>query len=159
MKVEIVGLHKADVLLALYNNAKFNGQGFASQPMMRVLANMAPPANREAAVAAIDRALGSHNCYFDYVDLGSGPRPIKADLSGFDFDPTLYDRDHGYTGYAAEIIGQLRSQYISQLSSEPAGSMAHLLSQIGLVFQNRSNPSTGNDRDYDSDNDSTLSNS
>lgn len=159
MKVEIGGLHKADVLLALYNNAKFNGQGFASQPMLRVLANMAPPANREAAVAAIDSLVGSHNGYFDYVNLGRGPRPIKVNLSEFDFDPTLYDRDHGSVGYAAEIIGQLRSQYISEQSNEPAVSMAHLLSQIGLVFQNISNSSTGNDRDYDSDNDSTLSNS
>ncbi len=53
------------------------------------------------------------------------------------------DRDHGYSDYAAEIISQLRAQYIIQLSSEPAGSMAHLLSQMGLVFQNRSNQNTG----------------
>lgn len=116
MKVEIVGLHKADVLLALYNNAKFAGKGFESQPMLKVMARMSPPGNREMAEKLIDEALENSSCYFDYIDLGAGPRPIQANLSGFDFDPAQYDNNHGTTGYAATIIEQLRSEYVSTIA-------------------------------------------
>jgi len=151
MKVEIVGLHKADVLLALYNNAKFAGKNFASQPMLKVMARMAPPGKREMAEKIIDEALDNNNCYLDYIDLGAGPRPIKANLSGFDFDPTQFDNNHGQDGYAAAIIDQLRAEYINQLQDEPKNSFAGLLSQIGFAFQAGANTRNS---DHSSDEDS-----
>jgi hypothetical protein len=45
--------------------------------------------------------------YFDYVDLGSGPRPLKVNLSGSEFDSSSYDEYHG-DGLAASIISNLR---------------------------------------------------
>ncbi len=107
MKINIIGLDKADVLLALYNNAKFNGSGFASQPMMKILASMAPPVKVEAARKEIEKCSKTGRYKFDYVDLGSGPRPIKVDLSGFEFDSSSYDQDHG-DGLAVTVISNLR---------------------------------------------------
>jgi len=37
-----------------------------------------------------------------------------VDLSHDDFDPFLYERDHGPAGYAANIIQNLRRQLSSQ---------------------------------------------
>lgn len=68
-RIMIIGLNKADVLLALYNNAKFAGPGFASQPMMQRMARMTRPAIYEKAEQAIN-AIENGNYYFDYIDLG-----------------------------------------------------------------------------------------
>lgn len=128
-------MHKADVLLALYNNAKYAGPGFASQPMMKIMYRMSHFGNAEAAQAAI----ASGQEYFDYIDLGAGPRPLKVRLSGFDFDSSSYDRDHSHDGYAGEVIDQLRTTMIEQLQEAPKDSLAYLLSQIGLAFQSKPN--------------------
>ena len=84
--VSIVGLNKADVLLALYNNAKFGGEGFKSQPQMQILVMMSGNGTMEAAKKLINN--GTYN--FDYVDLGAGPRPLKVNLSGFEFNSFCY---------------------------------------------------------------------
>lgn len=122
MKVEIVGLDKADVLLNLYNNAKFAGEDFASQLMLKkVMYRLGKP---EAAKAAVDEAFDTGHFYFDYIDLGAGPRLLHINLSGFDFDSTYYDRAHGHDGYAAEIIDRLRATMIEQCKDEPKDSMS-----------------------------------
>lgn len=115
MRVELIGLDMADVLLALYNNAKFAGKKYESQPISKVIARMSRPGNPDMAVKLIAEAIETNNLQFDYIDLGSGKRPIKVDLSGYDFDPSSYDDMHGYNGYAAAIIQKLRSEYGNQL--------------------------------------------
>jgi len=145
MKIEIVGLSKADVLLNLYNNAKFAGEGFASQPMMKVMYRMNPFGKSEAADAAIEKAIKNNDFYFDYIDLGAGPRPLKVDLSGFDFDSTNYDRNHGHDGYAAEIIDRLRAAVIEQCKDAPKDSIGFLLSQIGLAFKAKTDSKKSDD--------------
>jgi len=107
MKVEITELPKAVVLLALYNNAK---QAF--------IHDLDSPANPEKAESAILAASKNHDYYFSRVNLGSGGRLIEVDLSGYDFDATLYDQNHGYEGYAAKIINQARTDYINQFSGK-----------------------------------------
>ena len=105
MKVNIEGLSTSDVLLALYNNAGFKGTGFSNQSnMMQLLFSMAPKGRLARAKELIR---DSKNYYFDYVDLGAGPRPLKVDLSNNEFDPHLFDRDHGI-GAAEKAISDLR---------------------------------------------------
>ena len=160
--VEIVGLSKTDVLLALYDHAKFAGKAFQTQPMLKIMANMAPQGNRAMAEKLVNEAFCNDNFYFDYIDLGAGPRPIKTDLSGFEFDSTQYDYYHGDKGYAASIINQLRAAYVRQFKNKPKDSFAYLLSQIGsaVISKNKINSNDGSSSSSGSDNDNdTAANS
>lgn len=142
MQVEIVGLNKADVLLILYNNAKFAGKPFESQPMLHAKHRENPFGNKEAAEAAIQKAVECNDFDFDDIDLGAGPRPLKVNLSGFDFDSERYDEYHGYDGYASKIIDCLRQVVqvlIEECKDSPKDSMASLLSQIGLTCKSKAN--------------------
>lgn len=86
------GLNKADVLAALYNNAKPLGLGFLHfnpQDMTREQAQ---------------EILATGQTYFDYL---SG-RVMKVDLKSDDgFEEWLYDRDNG-KGAAQRAIEGLR---------------------------------------------------
>ncbi len=90
-EINITGLDKADVLCALYNNARPLGLGF--------LQATEGPLSKEDALAIIER----QGLYFDYVR----GRPLKVDLSGDSFRGWGYDRDQG-EGRAAETIDALR---------------------------------------------------
>lgn len=92
-EIDISGLDKAEVLLALYNTSRPQGRGYLQDAM-------AIPFDLEAA-----RAVVAAHTKFDYV-LG---RVIKVDLSGDSFDPWLYDRDNG-EGVAARAVARLRGQ-------------------------------------------------
>lgn len=118
MKVKIGDLNRADVLLYLYNNAQYAGKEFASQPMLKIAYRMNPLGKREIAVATMNQAIETNFFYFDYVDLGAGPRRIGVDLSGSDFDPTCYDDTHGHDGYAARIIEKLMADFLLQIKLE-----------------------------------------
>lgn len=89
--INIEGLDKAEILIALYNNART--QGIGKSPL-RVEESM----SRETAL----RLLQSRD-YFDYID----GRVLKVDLSGNVLDPWLYDRDNGKE-VAERIIAKLR---------------------------------------------------
>jgi len=90
--INIVGLDKADVLVALYNNAKPLGMGlfhYTNQNMSK----------EEAA-----NLLSKGHKYFDYVH----GRVMKVDLSSdIEFNPYWYDRDNG-KGSAERAIHSLR---------------------------------------------------
>lgn len=89
--VVIVGLDKAEVFAALYNNARAQGLGFLHY-------------NPKPMTAEIARQrFGDNFGYFDYVD----GRVMKIDLSGDDVDTWGYDRDNG-TGAVQRIIDTLR---------------------------------------------------
>jgi len=89
--IDISGLDKADVLLALWNASHEQGFSF--------LGNIGgDPLTREQAA---DAAAG----YCDYVK----GRVIKCDLREDEFDPRLFDRDNG-PGAAAAAIRKLREQ-------------------------------------------------
>ena len=87
--IDISKLDKADVLAALYNNAKSQGMGFLHYN----------PKDMDKTQAA---ALLEQGTYFDYV----AGRVMKIDLSKDQFDPWLYDRDNG-EGSAARVINTL----------------------------------------------------
>lgn len=90
--IDIRGLSKADVLIALYNHAKPRGMGY----LHYTPTDMTP----EQATELLDALPDS---YFDYV----GGRVLKVDLSGTSFNEALYDRDNG-TGAAERALAPLR---------------------------------------------------
>lgn len=92
--IDIKGLDKAEVLLALYNGSHCQGLGFLQAINTYTLED-----------AKRDYEFSVENCggYFDYLH----GRVLKVDLSGDSFDSRLYDRDCG-EGAAARAIDELR---------------------------------------------------
>jgi hypothetical protein len=90
--IDITGLDKADVLIALYESARVQGFGY--------LHVQAEPLSRDVA-----RELLARQTYFDYL-FG---RVLKVDFAEEDaaIDPRLYDRDNG-EGAAQRAIETLR---------------------------------------------------
>ena len=91
--VNIQGLDKAEVLLALYQNSHVQGLGFLQAIEHYTLMD----AKRDISE--------SSSLYFDYLH----GRILKVDLSGDEFDEWLYDRDCG-KGAALQAIDKLRSK-------------------------------------------------
>ena len=87
--IDITGINKAEILAALYNNAKPIGMGF--------LHYTPEPMTIEAA-----ENLLKENQYFDYLK----GRVMKVNLSGDQLRTELYDRDNG-TGAAAKALAHL----------------------------------------------------
>ncbi len=77
--MDISKLNKADVLVALYNNARPQGMGF--------LHYNPQPMTKEAAQALLDDGM----TYFDYLH----GRVMKVNLEGDDLSTALYNRDNG----------------------------------------------------------------
>lgn len=91
MEVNIEGLDKAAVLIALYNASKVMGMGVLH-------ARKSPFTVGEAT------KLLKEYSRFDYL-FG---RIMKVDLAGNSFDPDSYDRDNG-AGAAQRAIDKLRA--------------------------------------------------
>lgn len=89
--IDISGLSKASVLVALHNGTSPAGMGFLHAT------NNFTEAEAEAIL--------TRSTYVDYC----AGRPIKCNLSGDEFDPRLYDRDAGQ-GAAARAIDALRTK-------------------------------------------------
>ena len=88
--INISGLSKADVLRALYNNAKTQGMG--------IIHYTPEDMSREEAQAHLDDG----RTYFDYVK----GRVMKVDLGGDSLGVVLYDRDNG-PGAAQKALAEL----------------------------------------------------
>ncbi len=83
--MDISGLDKAEVLAALYNQAKAQGMGFLQH-------------TPEDMTTEDARELLSKDTYFDYVQ----GRVMKIRLDGDELNTFLYNRDNGYQ--AAEAV-------------------------------------------------------
>ncbi len=90
MKIE--GLNKAEVLAALYNNAKVQGMGFLQADNKQM--------TTEEAKTILDE---SSDKYFDYLK----GRVMKIRIAGDEVDTRLYNRDNG-DGAAERVIGKLQ---------------------------------------------------
>lgn len=90
MKIE--GLNKAEVLAALYNNAKVQGMGFLQADNKQM--------TTEEAKTILDE---SDDKYFDYLK----GRVMKIRIAGDEIDTRLYNRDNG-NGAAERVIGKLQ---------------------------------------------------
>lgn len=87
--INISGIPKEKVLIALYENAKCQGLGYLQY-------NSAPMKEEEAC------HLLSQHTYFDYLN----GRVMKVNLSSDELDPYLYDRDNG-EGAAQKAIDSI----------------------------------------------------
>ena len=87
MSIDITGIDKALLLVALVNN----------HPMHTI--------QKDIAIEHARRLGMEVGWDFDYVD----GVPVEIDIAGDFADPQLYDRD-AYTGLAARIISRLKSQ-------------------------------------------------
>ena len=97
MKINIAGISKADVLKALWDGSHAQGMSFLGMMDGGLTIELA-----RNLVDKLEKAGG--RLYFDYV-MG---HVIKCDITGDEFDPTLYDRDCG-EGRAEEVIEALRN--------------------------------------------------
>lgn len=95
--IDISGMSKAKVLVALYNAAKPQGMGFLHYTPF-------PMSEKEA-----EELLEDHT-YFDYVH----GRVMKVDLSGDTLDSRLYDRDNG-EGAALRAISSIKIEIVVDL--------------------------------------------
>jgi hypothetical protein len=103
--ISIVGLEKADVLAALWNNALQPPEWFS-----RELYSGSTRMSREQAAAHLEQHDG-----WDYLD----GRLLKMNIGGDSFDPWGYDRDNG-AGLAARVIAHLRETgSIEAIDGEP----------------------------------------
>ncbi len=96
-QIDIKGLDKAEVLLALYNNSKPLGLGWLQE------ISKDKPYTLEDARKDLESS--SPYFYFDYLH----GRVMKVDLSKDNFDGWLYDRDNG-EGKAQKVIDELRGK-------------------------------------------------
>lgn len=107
--VNIKGLDKAEVLLALWKGSHAQGMSFLGMVNGGLTIEKAQDMIRQMQVTDSGVQL-----YFDYVE----GHVIKCDITGDEFDPRLYDRDCG-EGRAAEVIEALRNgSEISDVMSE-----------------------------------------
>ena len=96
-QIDITGLDKAEVLLALYNHSKPLGLGWL-QELGKTKEYTIDDARRDLEESSPD-------FYFDYLY----GRVMKVDLSKDTFDGWLYDRDNG-EGKAQKVIDELRKK-------------------------------------------------
>ena len=105
--VSIAGIPKVDLLLNLYNNALCQGTAFDNTPQMKVMGKMMAgmAGNKEKAVAI----LATGKKYFDYEDLGAGPRPLKFRLYESEIEASQYDEYNG-KGLASKVVKGMREE-------------------------------------------------
>ena len=90
--VDIKGLDKAEVLVALWNNSYEVGLSFN-------------PSGKPLTVKRARKIINGRYYSFDYCE----GRVIKCNISGDEFDPWRYDRENG-PGAARRAIDELRKE-------------------------------------------------
>lgn len=119
MKVDISGLDKRDVLVALYEHANYRSEPLKHKFSTVLSANLLKKGSYDSAHHAISNATAGNHDYFSTVNLGHGPRALNVDLSGDSFDATTYDKKHGGLGSAQRAIDTLRQKLQPIPSQEP----------------------------------------
>lgn len=100
MDINIVGLDKPQLLLALYLGSHAQGMSHLGAP--------AQPMSLKTCTEVIEDRLRLNSSrpnalYFDYFY----DHVLKVNISGESLNPDLYDRDN-YEGAAADVVHQLR---------------------------------------------------
>lgn len=121
--ISIKGLNKAEVLKALYDRSHIQGYGFLQAVPDSVV-------TVEHCEELLERTT-----YFDYLY----GRVLKVDLSGDEFDESLYDRDCGH-GAAARAVRSVsnkdRSSYFCMLLDDRIdANVGHGLHNLYLNFK------------------------
>jgi len=103
--IDISGIDKAALLVALFNNSAPGGMGFLQAGFGPTVMTV-DDARQVIASEHHDPGAPREGLSYDYL-FG---RPLKSDISGDSYDPWGYDRDNGGPGTAAGIIEKLRTQ-------------------------------------------------
>lgn len=114
MNVNIAGLDKAEVLVALWARSKMQGMSFLGYSGELTL---------EKAKEIVSETLN-----FDYLN----GKVMKVDISGDEFEAWLYDRDNG-EGAAQKAIGELREhgvEWFAKKSNADAIASAMLFASL-----------------------------
>jgi len=115
MRFNIFGIDKSVLLLSLYNNAKQQGVAYDNMPAAKHIGLLLKHGKLENAEALLEYRMESDNYYFDYINLGSGPKVIQVDLGVHEPDFSKYDFHHG-EGLAKKIVSTLRDKYIEAMT-------------------------------------------
>lgn len=110
MKIVLVAkMLREEILLALYNNAKYQGAKYALDSEMQKLGRMSSNGSLEKASQLVLERMKSGPWYFDTIDLGEGPRELKVQLGLKDvsFNAEDFDNAHGEEA-AASAMQDLR---------------------------------------------------
>lgn len=97
--IDIKGLDKAEVLLALWTSSRMQGMSFLGYKKDMTLA-YAQECIEQARHIGMS---GEEEIYFDYLN----GKVMKIDIAPDEIDPRLYDRDNG-EGAAQKAIDNLR---------------------------------------------------
>jgi hypothetical protein len=97
--INIAGLDKAEVLLALYHRGQVQGLG-----ALEAGGGLSYDKAKEAVEHAAANAGFGEVMYFDYL-LG---RVIKTEIGHDELDPRLYDRDNGHGAAKAALAHLLK---------------------------------------------------
>jgi hypothetical protein len=98
--VNIAGLDKAEVLLALWQASRTQGRSWLGWVSGELTLEQAKQEIEDRKHTAFD---SKNSIYFDYLN----GRVMKVDLGQDEFDSRLYDRDNG-DGAAQQAIDNLR---------------------------------------------------
>lgn len=104
--VDIKGLDKAEVLLALWNSSRMQVLGYNHEMTLKSAQECVEQARQT-------RITGEEEIYFDYLN----GKAMKIDLAPDEIDPRLYDKDNG-DGAAQNAIDNLRMSKCSNEDKE-----------------------------------------
>lgn len=102
MKINIVGLDKAELLQALHARSKAQGMGILHDRGALTVEQC-----RDILARREDLTLGT---YFDYLE----GRVMKIDVGGEELDTRLYDRDVG-EGAGEQVVNNLRNRVVDSV--------------------------------------------
>lgn len=156
MKVLVVGIHKVDLLLNLYNNANFQGTAFDEQMPLKMMGRMA--ANMKGDRAKAEKLINERQVHFDYVDLGAGSRPLKISFDGFEIETASYDEYNG-AGLGSRVVESMRAEIIKQSAATQDNGFVSLLGRISREAMKQKDEETSDTVETSPRNRSTNKNS
>jgi hypothetical protein len=112
MKLLIAGLDKAQVLLALYNHAYYEGSGGKDYDRLQRVLRSIPRATLVAAQKEILLRTISNDFKIEHIDLNRTEKLLNVDLGTTEFDSADYDHLHG-SNLAQRVIHSLRVKKVS----------------------------------------------
>lgn len=99
VKMNIEGLNKAEMLLALYNRALQKGNGGMPKIMYSKNGSL-----EKAKILIETNFIPGKTCFFGYVDLGAGPRDLHIFFNDSSVGSPSYDTNHGEGALTAVIL-------------------------------------------------------
>jgi len=107
--LNVEGIDKAKLLLALYDNANCQGPEHTKHAdrTQRGLALLEGSTMESGIFSRAEECIKSNKTIFDVVDLGRGERLLAVDMSTAEVDFSKYEAQHGI-GKVAELIEDLR---------------------------------------------------